>query len=349
MGDMPPVTLPYLQVFRSRGKRYAYYRRDGRQVRILAATSDPNFAAAYEDARKRWEGTNALAPKSTATAGTIAYLIEAYRAAPEYKKLAAKTQRDYGRLLDLLKTRFGAGPIDKANRTWVYRLRDEMQDKPRTANLRVAIIGALFRFGIDRGLATDNPATRVAKLETGEGFRTWTDAELAVMTDSTAGDVALPVLLARYTAQRQGDVLRLPWSAYDGQSITLRQSKTGAMLTVPVPEELRAVLDAITPRPGLLICLTADNRAWTSGWFGKRFARVRDQAGLPTDLHFHGLRATRLTELAEAGASEAELMANSGHRTTQMVGRYTRAARQKGLAAAGVARLPKRKANAESV
>jgi integrase len=36
----------------------------------------------------------------------------------------------------------------------------------------------------------------------------------------------LALLLARWTGQRQGDLLRLPWSAYDGNVIRLRQSKS---------------------------------------------------------------------------------------------------------------------------
>ena len=35
------------------------------------------------------------------------------------------------------------------------------------------------------------------------------------------------------TGQRQGDLLRLPWSAYDGTVIKLRQRKTGAYVTDP--------------------------------------------------------------------------------------------------------------------
>ena len=38
----------------------------------------------------------------------------------------------------------------------------------------------------------------------------------------------LAMLLAINTGQRQGDLLRLPWSAYDGTNIKLRQGKTGA-------------------------------------------------------------------------------------------------------------------------
>jgi hypothetical protein len=35
------------------------------------------------------------------------------------------------------------------------------------------------------------------------------------------------MLLAINTGQRQGDLLRLPWSTYNGAEIKLRQRKTG--------------------------------------------------------------------------------------------------------------------------
>jgi integrase len=44
----------------------------------------------------------------------------------------------------------------------------------------------------------------------------------------------LRLLLALWTGQRQGDLLRLPWSAYDGTHIRLRQGKTGTRVVIPV-------------------------------------------------------------------------------------------------------------------
>jgi integrase len=43
----------------------------------------------------------------------------------------------------------------------------------------------------------------------------------------------LPLLLALWTGQRQGELLKLPWSAYDGAYIRLRQSKTGVRSPFP--------------------------------------------------------------------------------------------------------------------
>jgi integrase len=53
------------------------------------------------------------------------------------------------------------------------------------------------------------------------------------------------LVLAIETGQRQGDLIRLPWSAYDGQWIRLRQSKGGQRVQVPVTQDLKAILDAI--------------------------------------------------------------------------------------------------------
>ena len=58
----------------------------------------------------------------------------------------------------------------------------------------------------------------------------------------------LPLLLALWTGQRQGDLLRLPWSAYNGSTIRLKQSKTGARVEVPVGAPLKAALDAFIRR-----------------------------------------------------------------------------------------------------
>ena len=51
-----------------------------------------------------------------------------------------------------------------------------------------------------------------------------------------------PLRLALWTGQRQGDLLRLPWSAYDGITVRLRQSKTGRRVAIRVGEPLRVAL-----------------------------------------------------------------------------------------------------------
>jgi integrase len=57
------------------------------------------------------------------------------------------------------------------------------------------------------------------------------------------------------------------------------------------------------------------------------------------NLHFHGLRHTTATALAEAGASSHEIMAITGHQTEQMVKHYTKGVEQKKLAPSAIRKL----------
>lgn len=69
--------------------------------------------------------------------------------------------------------------------------------------------------------------------------KTWTADDEAVFLKSAPAHLHLPLLLALWTGQRQGDLLRLPWSAYDGTHIKLRQRKTGARVVVKIRLHLR--------------------------------------------------------------------------------------------------------------
>lgn len=149
----------------------------------------------------------------------------------------------------------------------------------------------------------------------------------------------LPVLIGLYTAQRLGDVLRLPWSAYDGYTITLRQSKTGAELSIPAHPDLITAL-ASERRAAVVMCTRPDGAAWKPDHFKHVFTATRRRLGLPDDLHFHGLRHLAAARMAEAGCTPSEIQAITGHKTLSMITHYSSGARQKTLAKAAMARLP---------
>ena len=150
------------------------------------------------------------------------------------------------------------------------------------------------------------------------------------------------LVLAIETGQRQGDLIRLPWSAYDGQWIRLRQSKGGQRVQVPVTQDLKAILDAM-PRSSPVILTSSAGRPWTSDGLRTSWHRASRAAGL-VDLTFHDLRGTAVTRLAEAGCTEAEIASITGH-SIKSVGaildRYL--ARTKGLALSAIEKLEKSK------
>ncbi|WP_346016959.1 hypothetical protein [Methylobacterium sp. GC_Met_2] len=48
---------------------------------------------------------------------------------------------------------------------------------------------------------------------------------VAAFAEAATPEIWLAMMLALHTGQRQGDLLALPWSAWDGRAITLRQGR----------------------------------------------------------------------------------------------------------------------------
>ena len=65
-------------------------------------------------------------------------------------------------------------------------------------------------------------------------------------------------------------------------------------------------------------------------------------AGLPERCVTYGLRKAAARRLAEAGCSANEIASITGHETLKEVQRYTKAAEQRKVAVAAMARLPAR-------
>jgi integrase len=88
--------------------------------------------------------------------------------------------------------------------------------------------------------------------------------------------------------------------------------------------------------------LTKHGAPFTAGGFGDNWFRVRcDEAGL-LQRSAHGLRKLAATRLANAGCSDRQIMAITGHKTVSEVSRYTKTAEQAKLAEQAIAKLRER-------
>jgi integrase len=110
--------------------------------------------------------------------------------------------------------------------------------------------------------------------------------------------------------------LRLPWSAYDGRVIKLRQGKTGARVSIPVGKPLKEILDAAR-RVSPVIMTQRSHKPWTANGFSSSWRKTAAKANIE-NLTFHDLRGTAVTRLAVAGCTEAEITAITGHRLSDV-------------------------------
>lgn len=283
--------------------------------------------------KKRLARTN-YAPNS------IAALMLAYQNSPEWRALAEQTRRTYNVYLrELHKT--GTMLVADVKRRSLLDLRDAIAvlrgNGAGTGFSRAA--SALFAWAVSRDWIQHNPMAGAKRLP-GGSLAAWTDPEARLAMRELPESLRRAVVLAYHTGQRRGDLVRLPWSAYDGRCIRLRQQKTGVALVIPAHPDLCAELDAWKRDKQAVTILTAPRgRAWTPIGLSHALPPALADIGIARRLNVHGLRKLAATRLAEAGCSALEIAAITGHKSLSMVQLYTASADQERLATAAVTRL----------
>ena len=98
----------------------------------------------------------------------------------------------------------------------------------RQADYAWTVLARVLSWGLDRGLVAANPCERGGRLyRASRTEKIWTPDDEAIFLKHAPAHLHLPLLLALWTGQRQGDLLRLPWSAYDGTHIRLAAIEDG--------------------------------------------------------------------------------------------------------------------------
>ncbi|UPK31073.1 tyrosine-type recombinase/integrase [Bradyrhizobium sp. 195] len=286
-------------------KTYYYAYRGGPQIN--AAPGTPDCLRQYQDAYANLRKPNARSFMS---------IITQYKGAPEFNKIAASTRRDYLRYIKLIEDEFGDLPIaalaDRRIRGDFKSWRDKYANTPRKADLAWTVLARILSFAKDRGIITTNPCERGGRLYVADRKdKIWTEQDIAAVLAVASSEIQLALILALWSGQRQGDMLRLPWSAYESPYIRLRQSKGGRRVAMPAGGPLRALLDT-TERRGPLILTNTLGRPWTSDGFRTSWAKACERAGI-SGLTFHDLRGTAVVRLAIAGASVPQIAPVTGH------------------------------------
>jgi integrase len=268
----------------------------------------PEFIASYNEAAAR----KVIPPR-----GTLLSVLQAYQDSEDFTGLATRSRSDYVGKIKLIEKEFGDFPLAALtdNRTrgifkaWRERL---ARSSRRQADYAWTVLARVLSWGIDRGLVTANPCEKGGRLYRGSRAENiWTYEDEAAFLERAPAHLHLPLLLALWTGQRQGDLLRLPWSAYDGTHIRLRQSKGGARVVIKVGAPLKLALDSV-PKLSPIILTTAEGKPWTPDGFRASWGKACKRAGV-VGVTFHDLRGTAVTRLAIAGCTEAEIATITGH------------------------------------
>lgn len=308
----------------SRGRTYYYFRRAGTVTRLPDNPDSPEFDRAY------WALRSDRQTRVSKT--TFDALITSYYQSPKFRSLKPGTQREYRRTLELIREKNGKRDFTQLKRRDVIAARDAYSDTWRKANAMVEMISVLAKLAIELEWITTNPASGVSKL-TGGSYEAWPDEKLedyerhcntyCLTTERTVYELCIG------TGQRIGDVCQMRWDQFNEGYMDVLQEKTGAVLTIYCPERLRTHLEGL-PRQGRYILAKSLAEPIGKRRVQQMIRRVRSKIDAD-NLVIHGWRYNAAKSLAEAGCSDTEIQAVTGHKTLTMVMKYRQQANQRKL------------------
>ena len=278
--------------------------------------------------------------KLRAKPGTVRYLVAAYREAPCF---AISPGRHAA-------TRRGAStgfatPSEKlhllqCNPRHVEALMAKKAG-PAAANRLRKDLGQLFRFAAKRfGYTGQNPPRW--RIPTRKARRDFTLGQMTRLRhsrqvpDRNKGPVALEIFLGTGAARQ--DAAALTRRNIRGGRLFYRRGKTGQEVDLPILPELARELAPLASRSDDVARTRSPTEVLQRAPPGS-LVSGKVQGSRLTECTSHGLRKAGARRLAEAGATEWEVMAFLAHRTAQEASRYTAAANRAKLTSSGMAKL----------
>lgn len=294
---------------------YRYHRATG--VLLKGEPGSPEFIARFADAERfvRTRGE-----------GTISAGIRRFEDSPEFGDMAATTIAEYRRKLKIIDKKWGITPLLVCTAPGFRRDVMEWRDKiakraPREADNLVSGLARVLAFLVGRGELGANILDKIPRVySVDRSDKLWLPEHVAAFTAMASIQMRQAMMIALHTGQRQADILRLTWANYDGERITLTQSKTkkkgsaGRVVSIKCTSALKAMLDEMkgdVDRVGPILT-TPGGRSWKKRYFAEKWQEACEAAKI-AELHFHDLRGTAVTMLAEAGCTVPEIAAITGH------------------------------------
>lgn len=282
---------------------------------------------------------------------TFRALIAVYQAHNAYTSKARATKRDYDRYAEMILSAWADDLVADLTTVDAQAAIDSMGETPIAANRFRSFLSKLVAFGIPRGFATLNAVAFTETMGASDPWPSWPEWAFDLFFQRAPAHLALPVVTALFTGQREVDVIAMPRPRASDQTIPVRAQKTGEMVWIPIHSEYRQWLEGVPRTDAVPLHLNTRGEPYTLSGFqsawqklmrstdadGNRiFARFRDER-----IVFHGVRKNAVINLLEAGCTESQVGAIV-NMSEQMVRHYGRDVRVRVLAREGMRLLENR-------
>lgn len=299
-------------------KAYHYHRATG--VPLPGEIGSLKFNNAYREAERQAARPTAPARES------FTMMLEEFLRSPEHTRMAQATRRNHRKYVDMMRERFAHLTVGDLNLREVkgefYEWRDELASTPATADLALGTLRRILGWAEERGKIEFNRARGVKKL-TKSGPRrnqiVWTPEEFSALLAAADDGMRKALLLARFTAAREVDLVNLTaqmidsdgWLVFTPQKTA---NKTGVIVSLPT-RALTPLADLVAtlPKEGFLLPAQRRGGQWDEQSLRTRFWWLRTKVfGKGYGKTFNDIRGTTSTDLSDAGCTDNEIASVTG-------------------------------------
>lgn len=199
--------------------------------------------------------------------------------------------------------------------------------KPSTVNRELAILSRIFSLAVEYEVLFYNPCQSVKPLRAdNQRIRYLTeDEERRLIKELRDNDLTKKIVVfAVNTGMRRGEIFNLTWFDADlnRNVLNVRQTKTGKDRVIPMNDTVRLMLESMSKTNEFVFTSPRTNGKLID--LKKGFRKALENAKI-FDLHFHDLRHTFATRLADAGIPLSVIAELLGHSDIRMTKRYSHA------------------------
>lgn len=319
MSELPPNVT---RMTDRHGKvRYRYRRKGCKSVYLPGGPGLPAFHAAYAVAASQVP-TAAIPSRIAVTPHSLDDLLRHMKQSPMWKRKKPETRHAQSLIFQRFMNRtgktgkrYGERPVAAVTVTWLEAVFGGMAETPGAANNLRKRLSELLGYARKLRWIESNPVPDTERYDNGEGFHTWTNAEIEqYRVAHPLGTMArFAMELALNTAARRGTIAAMTRENIAKGRIITAHSKDNNTASVRMLATTRAALDALPAAPIRHLILTEHGKPFSPAGFGNKFRDWCNEAGLP-HCSIHGLRKAMSRMLAEGGATDAEGQAVTGHK-----------------------------------
>ena len=214
----------------------------------------------------------------------------------------------------------------------------EAEDTTATANHLARVFSVVMNYHIMLENIYRNPMRYVRKREATPRSVVWTHEQVVSFLDTAYSkfewrNIGLIVQMCYEWGQRPVDIRNLTFDRIDwvGKIVTIIQSKRGAEVELPIPDELYPMLEQQQDDWGFQQYVVPHHRPQDNAYrpltvnqMTTLLTEVKAECGLPPELQVGDLRKTAITQMIRSGVDQLQMMSVTGHKNVQSLNPYNK-------------------------